>query len=109
MTAKTPGEVLTRHLDEAGISQSQLAEELAVHHTTVNKMIKNRRRPSLETFGEMGVILGPVFVLEYVEAIHNGDPHLFDRTPAARSADALDQPALSEQQNGARERQKGPG
>ena len=101
MTSKTPGEVLIRHLDEQGISQSQLASELAVHTTTINKMIKNRRRPSLETFGEMGSILGPVFVLEYVEAIHNGDPHLFDREPAARSTGALDQPSLPEQQNGA--------
>lgn len=88
---KTPGEILDQHLQQKGMNQSQLADELRVHHTTVNKIVKNKRHPSIEIFVEMSTILGPVFTLEYVEALNEVDGKL-----SARSNGALGESALPE-------------
>jgi transcriptional regulator with XRE-family HTH domain len=90
---KTPGEILIVHLQKRGLTQSQLADELMVHPATVSKLVKNQRRPSMEVFAELSSIFGPVFVLEYIEALTNGEAA---RKFATRPAGSFRQQALPE-------------
>jgi len=72
-TMTSPGDVLNRHMQRKGYNQVQFAALTGHDNTTVNKIIKDNRRPSIELFSEMTYYLGPVFALEYLEAMNDDE------------------------------------
>jgi transcriptional regulator with XRE-family HTH domain len=61
--------VLRKHLEARGYNQKSFADQARVDQTTISKIARDLRRPSMELFGEMYALLGPVFTLEYLDAI----------------------------------------
>jgi len=68
-----PGEVMRKHLAHHNLSQRELGEQIGVDHSMISKIVRGVRYPSMENFAELNHIFGPIFVLEYLEAINRSN------------------------------------
>lgn len=64
-----PGQIVLEHLRGEGMTQQDLANATGLTKSTISKIVHDKRTPSTLALAKLSQALGPIFLLEYVEAI----------------------------------------
>jgi DNA-binding XRE family transcriptional regulator len=53
------------------MTQFELAEAIGVDDTTISKIEKGTRQPSIEVFSRLSQVFGAIFALQFIEGLND--------------------------------------